>query len=140
VSHSDSRILLGWCLCWPSNQVSPDINHVCRIFNLPFFFCCHSYGQERYEKRDLQLRVRKQFEKLEKLDRAEGRVPWHIVSAAQSVDDVRNDIWHIVQKTLAQVKSGTGKPVGKLWEEGEYYTESSFKLTTSEDESEKENK
>jgi hypothetical protein len=123
------------------SQDSPYCNHVCRIFRLLVpLFCGHSYGQERYEKRDLQLRVRKQFEKLEKLDRAEGRVPWHIVSAAQSVDDVRNDIWNIVQKTLAQVQSGTDTAVGKLWEEGEYHTEDTILLTTSEDESEKENK
>jgi hypothetical protein len=88
----------------------------------------------------LQLRVRQQFEKLQKLDRAEGRVPWHIVSAAQSVDAVRNDIWNIVQKTLAQVQSSTGKAVGKLWEEGEYCTGATIQSTPSEDESEKENK
>lgn len=77
-----------------------------------------SYGEERYEKKELQLRVREQFLKLEKLDKAEGRVQWHVLSAAKSVEEVQADIWKVVEKTLEHVSNG--KKLGKMWEEGEY--------------------
>jgi hypothetical protein len=82
----------------------------------------------------LQLRVRERFDQLEKLDMAEGRVPWHVISAAQSIEEVQADIWKVVEKTMEQVKNG--KQLGKMWEEGEYQLTS----TTDEDsESGKEN-
>ena len=64
------------------------------------------------------MRVRERFDQLEKLDMAEGRVPWHVISAAQSIEAVQADIWKVVKKTLEHVKNG--KPLGKMWEEGEY--------------------
>ena len=107
-------------------------NIFCSLFEL---LHCTSYGEERYEKRDLQLRVRQRFGQLEKLDLAEGRVPWHVVSAAQSVEAVHADICKIVQKTLAQVKTGN-KKLGKLWEEGEYVASINSKAVESEKENE----
>ena len=64
------------------------------------------------------MRVREQFRKLERLDKAEGRVPWHVLSAAKSIEEVQADIWSVVEKTLEQVSNG--KELGKMWEEGEY--------------------
>lgn len=75
-----------------------------------------SYGGERYEKRDLQLRVRKRFDELREADA--GSINWHMIDAAQSMEDVQKDINAAVMKTLDQVKAG--KPLGKLWMEGEY--------------------
>jgi hypothetical protein len=37
------------------------------------------YGGERYEKRDLQIRVRQRFSELQSLDEKAGRVPWHVI-------------------------------------------------------------
>lgn len=76
------------------------------------------YGEERYEKKELQMRVRERFDQLEKLDKADGRVPWHVVSAAQSIEEVKAEIWGIVEKTIQQVNNG--KQLGKMWEGGEY--------------------
>lgn len=64
------------------------------------------------------MRVRERFDQLEKLDKAEGRVPWHVVSAAQSIDEVQADVWKVVEKTLEQVNNG--KQLGKMWEQGDY--------------------
>ena len=64
------------------------------------------------------MRVRERFDQLEKLDKAEGRVPWHVISAAKSIEEVQADIWKIVEKTMEQVESG--KHLGKMWEDGEY--------------------
>jgi dTMP kinase len=95
------------------------------------------YGGERYEKRDMQVRVRQRFSDLQKMDEAalittaaatatstdegdksEARVPWHLVNAAQSVEAVESDIWAIVQATMEKVQAG--KPVYKMWQEGTY--------------------
>jgi dTMP kinase len=101
------------------------------------------YGGERYEKRDMQVRVRQRFSDLQKMDEAafittatatattdegedgdggddksETRVPWHLVNAAQSVAAVESDIWAIVQATMEKVQAG--KPVYKMWQEGTY--------------------
>lgn len=76
-----------------------------------------SYGGERYEKRDLQLRVRNRFEELKEADTG-STINWHIVDAAQSMEDVQRDINIAVLKTINQVKAG--KPLGKLWVEGVY--------------------
>ena len=76
------------------------------------------YGGERYEKRDMQQRVRKRFAELQQFDKIEGngRVPWYIVDASQSVDDVHNEIQTIVNQTMELVDNG--KPLTKMWEDG----------------------
>lgn len=76
------------------------------------------YGQERYEKRDLQRRVRKRFDELRIADETEGRLPWHVINAAQSVENVQADIVSVVQETLNQVADG--KPLHKLWTDGSH--------------------
>lgn len=48
-------------------------------FLTPLISFFHRYGGERYEKRDLQIRVRQRFAELQSLDEKAGRVPWHVV-------------------------------------------------------------
>ena len=124
------------CFCYICDRLFKKTFNLTRPISIILLWC-HRYGEERYEKRDLQIRVRQQFEKLERLDKVNGRVPWYVVSAAQSIDAVQRDIWNIVLKTLARVKNGTGMTLGRLWDDGDYV--SSISLTTSADESEKEN-
>lgn len=76
------------------------------------------YGGERYEKRLLQQRVRKKFEELQAIDDAGKRIPWHIVNAAQSVEEVQSDINKIVEATIQTVNDGA--PLYKMFQEGEY--------------------
>lgn len=91
----------------------------------PFPKCCaQRFGGERYEKRDMQRRVRQRFAELQAAD--EGRVPWKIVSAAQSVEDVHADIWSIVVDTLEAIQQ-QGKPLGKMWQD-EVFDDTSFAL------------
>lgn len=82
------------------------------------------YGGERYEKRDLQKRVRARFSELESIDRKASssagkvRIPWHIVDASQSIEAVESDIQKIVNETIVSVSNG--KPLYKMWEEGDF--------------------
>ncbi|CAB9515036.1 Thymidylate kinase [Seminavis robusta] len=94
------------------------------------------YGEERYETKDLQIRVRQRFQKLQQLDT---QVPWHVVSAAQSIEEVQADISKIVEKTMAQAKH---KKLGKLWQEGDYVAacmQEKNKNNEEDEDSEKEN-
>lgn len=76
------------------------------------------YGGERYEKRDLQIRVRQRFAELQALDEANGSVPWHIIDASKTIEEVQADIWSVVESTLKRVENGL--PLYKMWEDGEY--------------------
>lgn len=76
------------------------------------------YGGERYEKRDLQIRVRKRFAQLQEMDKKQGRVPWHIIDASKTVEEVTADIVSVVDATIKRVQEG--KPLAKMWDEGEF--------------------
>jgi dTMP kinase len=79
------------------------------------FLLSFRYGGERYEKRDMQIRVREKFGKLKKLD--ECRVTWNTVDASQSMDAVESDIWSIVSESMEACKH---KPLKKMWQDGNY--------------------
>ena len=79
----------------------------------------NSYGGERYEKRDLQIRVRKRFAELQALDEEQGRVPWHVVDASQSIEDVTKEIASIVTDTVERIAKDSS-PLRRMWEDGEY--------------------
>lgn len=108
-----------------------DLNTCIFLSFVLFFFLNHDtrYGGERYEKRDMQIRVRERFDELKNIDEVEGRVPWHIVNAAQSIEDVQNDINKIVEKTLKNVAQG--KPLRNMWKDGEHKLEVKKEDTTA---------
>lgn len=64
------------------------------------------------------MRVRKRFAELQSMDEKGNIVDWHIVDAANSIEKVQLDINKIVTKTMKQVEDG--KPLCKMFEEGEY--------------------
>lgn len=76
------------------------------------------FGNERYEKRDMQIRVRERFSQLKATDEEDGRVPWHVINASQSIDKVEAAIQTIAHETLRKVNEG--KPLYKMWENGDY--------------------
>ena len=60
--------------------------------------------------------MRQRFAELQETD--EGRIPWHVVDASQSVEAVTNDIVNIVNKVMEEVAQG--KPLPKLWSDEVY--------------------
>jgi len=77
------------------------------------------YGQERYEKADLQRRVREVFRKIAgefqtSEDTNSPVVRWHEIDASRSKEDVGNDIWTAVQPLVEN--GGITRPIGRLWE------------------------
>lgn len=79
------------------------------------------YGGERYEKRELQIRVRQRFAELQSIDEKHGRVPWHVVDASQSIEEVKEKLAAIVTDTIERVQSDSSgsAPLRRMW--GEEY-------------------
>lgn len=76
------------------------------------------FGGERYEKTELQKRVRQRFSELQEEDENQKRIPWYIVNAGQTIEDVQRDINEVVQNTLETVNGGSN--LKKMWEDGDY--------------------
>ena len=91
------------------------------MFRLLHCNCIHicSYGGERYEKKELQIRVRQRFAELQSIDEEQGRVPWHVVDASLSIDEVKAQIAKIATDTIERVQSESA-PLCRMWGEGEY--------------------
>lgn len=70
------------------------------------------FGQERYEKREVQLKVAGAFKRLgETMPEGE----WVEVDADRGMDEVHADLLHRVEALLKCEK--LNKPVQKLWED-----------------------
>ena len=77
----------------------------------------HSYGEERYENKDFQARVRERFAEIRAMDdddNSQTTPPWYVIHAAQTMDEVEDDIWKVVQPILHAVAT-EHRPIGKLW-------------------------
>jgi dTMP kinase len=73
------------------------------------------YGGERYEKRDMQLRVREVFRRLQEADDNMGGIPWTVVDASQTVEQVHDNIWDAA--SAARSTSAT-RPIGTMFADG----------------------
>lgn len=74
-----------------------------------------SYGEERYEKKEMQQRVRRRFSQLRAMDEADGQVPWYVVNAAQTIEEVQKEINRIAELTVERVNADE-KPLGLMWQ------------------------
>ena len=63
----------------------------------------------------MQQRVRKRFSELQAMDERDGQVPWYVVNAAQTVEEVQKEINEIVEKTVERVNA-EDQPLGLLWQ------------------------
>ena len=65
------------------------------------------------------MRVRKRFGELQAIDEKHGRVPWHVVDASQSIEEVTTKLVSIVSNTLERIDKESA-PLHRMWGEGEY--------------------
>lgn len=63
------------------------------------------FGQERYEKEEMQKRVRKNFQAMKTKS-------WSILDAKQSIEKLSEEIHEIAKRTIEEASN---KPLGKLW-------------------------
>mmetsp|Transcript_1758 Transcript_1758/g.2708 ORF Transcript_1758/g.2708 Transcript_1758/m.2708 type:complete len:269 (-) Transcript_1758:643-1449(-) len=117
-AKEDAGLSLDWCKAADIGLPAPDA--------VIFLDICQEeaekrggFGGERYEKRDMQIRVRKRFADLQALEDSVNGTPWYMINAQQSAERVHSDIQQVVQTTIDQVNSGA--PLRKLWLEGTHY-------------------
>ncbi|KAG4424343.1 hypothetical protein IFR04_002584 [Cadophora malorum] len=71
------------------------------------------YGEEKYEKREMQLRVRELFRSLKEVDGDEREMK--VVDAGATVEVVGERIWDEVEKVVKSISEGErGKEIGKV--------------------------
>ncbi|KAG2011209.1 thymidylate kinase [Coprinopsis cinerea AmutBmut pab1-1] len=74
------------------------------------------YGEERYEKEEMQARVRQAFKRLgeETASGSDNRdnLSWRVIDAGRDVESVAADLWNAVRPL---VSDGLTEPVGRLW-------------------------
>jgi dTMP kinase len=70
------------------------------------------YGEERYEKEDVQRRVRDVFVRIGEEVEGAGQ-KWLVVDADESQDDVQAVIWD----TIKDIVQGVEEPIEKLWDD-----------------------
>ena len=63
--------------------------------------------------------MRQRFAELQSIDEKQGRVPWHVVDASQSIEEVKEKLVSIVADTLERVQRESA-PLPRMWGEGEY--------------------
>lgn len=64
----------------------------------------------------MQTRVRERFSELQKQDERDGQVPWHVVNAAGTIEEVQKQINSIVESTIDRVQKQEEQPVSRLWQ------------------------
>lgn len=71
------------------------------------------YGEEKYEKREMQMRVRELFLTLLEVDGDEREM--RVVDAGETVEVVGERIWEEVEEVVKQAgEGGCGKDIGKV--------------------------
>lgn len=72
------------------------------------------YGEERYEKEEMQRSVRDNFRRIEKEAKQSKdvhRMDWVTIDADRILADVEQAIWEVVEP----LSKGISEPLGKLW-------------------------
>lgn len=50
--------------------------------------------------------------KLKEFDESQNNIPWHVVDASRSIEDIHNELKQLADKIILDSKS---KPIGNLW-------------------------
>lgn len=69
------------------------------------------YGDERYEKEEMQRKVRQMFLRMGEEMSSGGRGRWVSIDAGRDMDSVADEIWTRVQEYV----DGTDQPLQTLW-------------------------
>lgn len=62
----------------------------------------------------MQQKVRQRFRELQEMDETDGSIPWYIVDAAGTIEEVQTEINGIVESTIEKIQSEE-KEIGLLW-------------------------
>ena len=97
-----------WCRAPDVSLPAPDLTLFLDISPEQAAKQREGYGEERYEKVEMQVRVREVFGRIEKEMGAE---KWVRIDAGRTREEVEKDIW----KTVSPLVEGASEPVSRLW-------------------------
>jgi len=120
-SISTSTLSYEWCRAPDTGLPAPDLVIFLDVSEA-VAQARGGYGQERYEKADMQRRVRAVFQRIaiefppvdvgrRAQGELEGGLRWINIDAGQDMDKVGADIWNCVEALVG----GVGTPLGRLW-------------------------
>ncbi len=102
---------LQWCKTCDQGLPAPD----CIIYlDIPVEEAAQrgAFGEERYERIDFQKKVRDQFLQLKSEDEVAKIVPWHVLDARKSIEDLQREIQVIADKVI---EDAAKQDIKKLW-------------------------
>ena len=102
-----SPLTYEWCRAPDVSLPAPDLTLFLDISPEQAAKQREGYGEERYEKLEMQARVREVFERIGK----EMGEKWVTVDAGRTRDEVGQDIWEKVSPLMG----GVNEPVSRLW-------------------------
>ncbi|KAF5355506.1 hypothetical protein D9758_006348 [Tetrapyrgos nigripes] len=74
------------------------------------------YGEERYEKEEMQKKVREIFKRIgEEMNVATAGAKWVVIDAGRDCEDVAKDVWAHAEGLI----EGTSQPITRLWDTSE---------------------
>jgi len=107
-SSTSSPLTYEWCRAPDVSLPAPDLTLFLDISPEQAAKQREGYGEERYEKLEMQVRVREVFERIGK---EMGTGKWKTVDAGRTREEVEKDIWEKVSPLV----EGVNEPVGRLW-------------------------
>eukprot|EP01039_Chlorochromonas_danica_P005032 gene5031-5524_t len=112
VAYSNAKGMdLTWCKNCDRGLLAPD----CVIYldiSVEDATKRGQYGEERYEKADFQRKVRDAFMKLREMDDSTEDIPWFVLDATKSVEELQREIQDIAK--IVHTKA-SNKPLARLW-------------------------
>ena len=110
VAYSASKGLnFDWCVNCDRGLVAPDAI-IYLDLTVEEAMKRGDFGLERYEKKDFQEKIRETFLSLKARD--ENTVPWHVIDANKSKEELHTEIKLLVDRIIAE---SAGQPLKKLW-------------------------
>ena len=97
-----------WCRAPDVSLPAPDLTLFLDISPEQAAKQREGYGEERYEKLEMQARVREVFERIGK---EMGPEKWVTIDAGRTREEVGKDIW----EKVSPLARGVDEPVGRLW-------------------------
>jgi dTMP kinase len=97
-----------WCRAPDVSLPAPDLTLFLDISPEQAAKQREGYGEERYEKLEMQARVREIFGRIGK---EMGTERWATIDAGRTREEVEKDMW----ETASHLVEGVDGPVGQLW-------------------------
>lgn len=107
-SLASCQLTYEWCRAPDVSLPAPDLTVFLDISPEQASKQREGYGEERYEKLEIQARVREVFERIGK---EMGIEKWVTIDAGRTREEVERDIWEKVSPLV----EGVNEPVSRLW-------------------------